>query len=160
MLMGMQEAIATRHSVREYIDKPLSDDVVRSLEEEIAVCNAEGCLSIKLITDEPQAFDSTLAHYGKFKGVKYYIVLAGAPAEDLNERCGYFGERLVLHAQEEGLNTCWVALTFKKRFVRKMLEPGEKLALVIALGLCQPHCHDFLVVEHIYLQAQISSFWQ
>ena len=99
MLMGMQEAIATRHSVREYIDKPLSDDVVRSLEEEIAVCNAEGCLSIKLITDEPQAFDSTLAHYGKFKGVKYYIVLAGAPAEDLNERCGYFGERLVLHAQ-------------------------------------------------------------
>lgn len=70
MLMGMQEAIATRHSVREYIDKPLSDDVVRSLEEEIAVCNAEGCLSIKLITDEPQAFDSTLAHYGKFKGVK------------------------------------------------------------------------------------------
>ena len=33
MLMGMQEAIATRHSVREYIDKPLSDDVVRSLEE-------------------------------------------------------------------------------------------------------------------------------
>lgn len=54
MLMGMQEAIATRHSVREYIDKPLSDDVVRSLEEEIAVCNAEGCLSIKLITDEPQ----------------------------------------------------------------------------------------------------------
>lgn len=134
MLMGMQEAIATRHSVREYIDKPLSDDVVRSLEEEIAVCNAEGCLSIKLITDEPQAFDSTLAHYGKFKGVKYYIVLAGAPAEDLNERCGYFGERLVLHAQEEGLNTCWVALAFKKRFVRKMLEPGEKLALVIALG--------------------------
>ena len=32
--------------------------------------------------------------------------------------------------------------------------------LVIALGLCQPHRHDFLVVEHIYLQAQISSFWQ
>lgn len=132
--MGMQEAIATRRSVREYTEKPLSEDAVRNLEEEIAVCNAEGRLSIKLITDEPQAFDSALAHYGKFKGVKNYIVLAGAPAEDLNERCGYFGERLVLHAQEAGLSTCWVALTFKKRFVKKMLKPGEKLALVIALG--------------------------
>lgn len=134
MLMGMQEVIAARHSVREYTEKSLPEDAVRSLEEEIAACNAEGRLSIRLITDEPKAFDSALAHYGKFKGVKNYIVLAGAPAEDLNERCGYFGERLVLHAQKEGLNTCWVALTFKKRFVRKMLESGEKLALVIALG--------------------------
>lgn len=134
MLMGMQQVIVARHSVREYTEKSLPEDAVRSLEEEIAACNAEGRLSIRLITDEPKAFDSALAHYGKFKGVKNYIVLAGAPAEDLNERCGYFGERLVLHAQKEGLNTCWVALTFKKRFVRKMLEPGEKLALVIALG--------------------------
>lgn len=132
--MNIQEAIASRHSVREYTEKPLPDDAVRSLKKEIAACNAEGHLSIRLIIDEPKAFDSTLAHYGKFKGVKNYIVLAGAPTEDLNERCGYFGERLVLYAQEEGLNTCWVALTFKKRFVKKMLKPGDKLALVIALG--------------------------
>lgn len=130
----MQEAIASRHSVRKYTEKPLSEEVVRSLKEEIAACNAEGRLSIKLITGEPKAFDSALAHYGKFKGVKNYIVLAGAPAEDLNERCGYFGERLVLHSQEAGLNTCWVALTFKKRFVKKALKPNEKLALVITLG--------------------------
>lgn len=134
MLMGMQEAIVARHSVREYTEKPLPEDVACSLEEEIATCNKQGGLSIKLVTDEPQAFNSALAHYGKFKGVKNYIVLAGAPAEDLNERCGYFGERLVLHSQEAGLNTCWVALTFKKRFVKKTLEPNEKLALVIALG--------------------------
>lgn len=133
-VMNVQEAIAVRHSVREYTEKPLPDDVVRSLEKEIAACSTEGHLSIKLVTDEPKAFDSMLGNYGKFKGVENYIVLAGIPAEDLNERCGYFGERLVLYAQEEGLNTCWVALTFKKRFVKKMLKPGEKLALVIALG--------------------------
>lgn len=149
--MSMQEAIAARHSVREYTEKLLPQDVVRSLEEEIAACNAEGRLSIKLIIGEPKAFDSALAHYGKFKGVKNYIVLAGAPAEDLNERCGYFGERLVLYAQEAGLNTCWVALTFKKRFVKKTLEPGEKLALVIALGygVDQGRAHKTKSIEEV-----------
>ena len=30
------------------------------------------------------------------------------------ETCGYYGERLVLLAQQLGLNTCWVAMTYSK----------------------------------------------
>lgn len=134
MMIDIHEAIGSRHSVREYTDEAIADDLRARLEEEIALCNAEGGLSIKLICDESEAFDSTLAHYGKFRNVRNYIVLAGSPSESLDERCGYYGERLVLLAQQLGLNTCWVALTFKKRFVRKMLDPGEKLAVVIAIG--------------------------
>jgi hypothetical protein len=33
-----------------------------------------------------------------------------------------------------GLSTCWVALTFKKRYVRKLVEHGAKLVVVIAIG--------------------------
>lgn len=123
-----------RHSVRSFTDEPISDACAAELQAEAERCEAEGNLSIQLVRNEPNAFDSTLAHYGKFSNVKNYLVLAGSAVADLNERCGYYGERLVLLAQELGLNTCWVALTFKKRYVRKMLKAGEKLGLVIALG--------------------------
>lgn len=128
------ETMRARHSVRSFTDETISGADVAALQDEIVRCNAEGNLSIKLALDEPNAFDSTLAHYGKFANVRNYLVLAGPPTADLDEKCGYYGERLVLLAQRLRLNTCWVALTFKKRYVRKMLNPGEKLGLVIAIG--------------------------
>ena len=35
-MMTIMEAIRQRHSVRQYTDKPLGEDVIRPLEEEIA----------------------------------------------------------------------------------------------------------------------------
>lgn len=133
-MIDMMQAIEERHSVRSFTDEPLDDVAIATLEEEVACGNANGSLSMALLCDEPEAFDSTLAHYGKFANVKNYLVLAGPDAPDLAERCGYYGEKLVLLAQRLELNTCWVALTFKKRHVRKLIAPGHKLALVIALG--------------------------
>lgn len=128
------DTIKARHSVRAYTDKPIPLEVVSALESEIAACNKEGGLNIKLVTDEPEAFDSTMAHYGKFSGVRNYIILAGPKAADLEVRCGYYGERLALLAQDLGLNTCWVAMTFKKRFVKTLIDEGTTLTVVLALG--------------------------
>ena len=58
----------------------------------------------------------------------------GKKSRDLDERCGYYGERLVLLAQQLGLNTCWVALTYKKISGVFQIASGEKLTVVIALG--------------------------
>lgn len=132
--MDTMEAIEARHSVRNYTDEAIREDARRKLEAAVEECNDESGLHIRLVTDEPEAFNSTLAHYGKFSGVRNYLVLAGPSAPDLEERCGYYGERLVLLAQQLGLNTCWVALTFKKRYVRKTVARGDKLVIVIALG--------------------------
>ena len=112
--MTLQEAIEARHSVRAYINEPLADDVVRALEEQIAVLNREGKLHMQLILNEPKAFQGTMAKYGKFRNANNYIVMAGKKAEDLDERIGYFGEHLVLLAQTLGLNTCWVGLSYSK----------------------------------------------
>ena len=128
------EAIRARHSVRSFTDEPIPKGVRETLEAEIERCNGESGLHMALVSDEPEAFDSTLAHYGKFSGVRNYLVLAGPDAPDLEERCGYYGERIVLLAQRLGLNSCWVALTFKKRHVKKMLRGGSKLVVVVALG--------------------------
>ncbi|WP_330398014.1 nitroreductase family protein [Lachnoclostridium sp. An118] len=128
------EAIRQRHSVRQYTDKPLGEDVIRPLEEEIAACNKESGLHIQLVKNEPKAFDSFMAHYGKFSGVTNYIAMIGKKGPDLEEACGYYGERLVLKAQQLGLNTCWVAMTYSKIRSAFSVGEGEKLCIVISLG--------------------------
>lgn len=134
--MTLEEAVYARHSVRSYTGEALAKEAAFALEEEIGKCNKEGGLSIRLVQNEPKAFKSFLAKYGKFSGVTSYIVLAGEQADDLRERAGYYGERLVLSAQTLGLNTCWAALSFGKGAAKKSagLKKGEKLVCVIAVG--------------------------
>ena len=132
--MDIQEAIRTRHSVRSYMDKPLTPETVEALEQEIAACNAEGDLHIQLVTDESEAFGGLMAHYGKFSCVKNYIALVGPEGPGLEEKAGWYGERLVLKAQMLGLNTCWVAMTYSRRKSRYEMESEEKLVCVIAVG--------------------------
>ena len=75
-----------------------------------------------------------MAHYGKFSGVRNYIALIGPKGPDLDEKCGYYGERIVLEAQRLGLNSCWVAMSYKKIPEAYRVDEGEKLTVVIALG--------------------------
>ncbi|WP_302935758.1 nitroreductase family protein [uncultured Senegalimassilia sp.] len=132
--MELMEAIQQRHSVRQYTDEPIAADALAALQDEIAACNREGGLHIQLVVNEPKAFDSTMAHYGKFSGVKNYIALVGPKGSQLDELCGYYGERLVLKTQQLGLNTCWVAMTYKKIPGVFQMGANEKLTVVIALG--------------------------
>lgn len=135
--MTSEEAVQCRHSVRAYEDRPIPADAAKALEEETAACNTEGGLSVRLVQNEPKAFRSFMAKYGKFSGVNSYFVLAGKPSDDLYERAGYYGERLVLKAQTLGLNTCWAALSFGKGAAKRAagLKKGEKLVCVIAVGI-------------------------
>ena len=132
--MNMMEAISARHSVRQYLDQPLTADEISALKKEIDACNQESGLHIQLVANESKAFEGGMAKYGKFSGVQNYFALVGKAGADLQEKCGYWGERLVLKAQMMGLNTCWVALTFSKVKSAYVLDEGEKLACVIALG--------------------------
>lgn len=132
--MDLKEAMQTRHSVRQYKDQPLSVEVIAALQEEIAACNRESGLHIQLVTNEPRAFDGFMAHYGKFSGVTSYLALIGKKGPELDEKCGYFGQRLVLKAQQLGLNTCWVAMSYTKIKTAFTVDKGEKLCVVIALG--------------------------
>jgi nitroreductase len=131
--LKLKEAIKTRHSVRKYISKPLEAETVDKLQAMIDDCNREGKLNIQLVTNETRAFTGFFA-YGKFSGVENYLVMVGKKADDLDERIGYYGEKIVLYAQSLGLNTCWAGLSYRK--VNDVYEVGkdEKLACMIALG--------------------------
>ena len=159
--MTLQESIEARHSVRAYKNQPLAEDVVKVLEEKIAVLNHESQLHIQLIRNEPKAFQGTLAKYGKFRHVSNYIVMAGKKAEDLDERVGYYGEHLVLLAQTLGLNSCWVGLSYSKIPGTYVLNEGEKIACYIAIGYgeTQGVGHKIKSVEQVSHVSDVTPTW-
>jgi nitroreductase len=133
--MDIKEAITQRHSVRQFKDLPIKSEDKEQLEALIKEYNAESGLNIQLILDDSECFDTFLAHYGKFKNAKNYIALVGKKSiENLDEKCGYWGQKIVLAAQILGLNTCWVAGTYGKGKCKANLTTGEKIVCVIALG--------------------------
>ena len=130
--MELLEIMQQRHSVRQYTDQAIEPEkraVLDALTQEI---NRKAGMSVQIIYDDPKCFDSFMAHYGKFAGVRNYIALVGKKAPGLDETLGYYGEELVLKAQELGLNTCWVALTHGKS--KAAVGRGEKEVCLIALG--------------------------
>ena len=159
--MTIQEAIEARHSVRAYKDLPLSEEIVKLLEDELVKLNNEGQLHIQLICNEPKAFQGTMAKYGKFRNANNYLVMAGKRADDLDERIGYYGEHLVLLAQTLGLNTCWVGLSYSKVPGTYVLEEGEKIACYIAIGYgeTQGVGHKIKTVEQVSNASDITPSW-
>ena len=132
--MTIMQAMEARHSVRAYKDEPIPAEIRQKLDTLAEECSREKGLHIFIRYDDPDGFDSRMAHYGSFRGVKNYIVLAGKKRDGFETDCGYMGEKLVLFAQQLGLKTCWAALTFNKKKVRALLQSGESLLMVIALG--------------------------
>lgn len=130
--MEMIEIMNLRHSVRQYTNAVIEPDKRKTLNALIEEINAESGLHIQIFYDEPKCFDSMLAHYGKFVGVKNYIALVGKKSSDLDERLGYYGEKLVLKAQELGLNTCWVAMSHGKS--KADIQKNEKQVCLISVG--------------------------
>lgn len=130
--MDIIQVMEQRHSVRQYEDRQIEPEKRAALLKELGEINRESGLHIQILFDEPKCFDSMMAHYGKFTGVQNYIALVGPKGASLEEKCGYYGERLVLLAQSLGLNTCWVAMTHGKSAAK--VGSGEKEACLIALG--------------------------
>ena len=130
--METLELMKQRHSVRQYKDIEIDAKQRTVLDGLIEEINKEGGLHIQIFYNEPQCFDSMMARYGKFTGVKNYIALVGQKSPKLDETLGYYGEKIVLKIQELGLNSCWVAMTHGKS--KADIRKGEKQICLIAFG--------------------------
>ncbi len=159
-MMTLIEAIHSRHSVRKYRIEPISQESIALLQQEIEKINIDGHLHVQLVTDEPKAFSGLMA-YGKFSGVTSYLVMAGEKAEDLDERIGYYGEKLVLFAQQLGLNSCWAGLSYRKVSGTYSLEGNEKIVCYIAIGygLSQGIQHKSKALEELSNIDSLSPSW-
>lgn len=128
-------AIEHRHSVRSFTGEAVPTDARATLEQAVASANGASGLHMQLAWDEPEAFATMLAHYGKFQNACNYLALVGPKGPDLDELCGYSGEKIVLLARQLGLGSCWVGGTFSRKRTRCDVGAGERLVLVVALGI-------------------------
>lgn len=129
------EAIEKRISCRAYADQPLDQPVIDELATLAATLGEEGGFTLAVIG--PTDGGKKLRLNGRmFSGpVSTYAALIGADDDLTREKVGYFGEKLVLHATQMGLGTCWVAGTFDRKSVTVPLGEGEVLHDVIPLGI-------------------------
>lgn len=127
------QAIRERHSVRAYQDKPIEPGKLQELRGSIDRLNKQNDLHIQLIEGARGVFSGLASKLSGWSGVEAYIAMVGRRRDGLDELCGYVGEQLVLQAQKMGLNTCWAGI-FKRKNVTAVIDQGEKLVLVIALG--------------------------
>lgn len=102
-----------------------------------------------------------MARYGKFTNVKNYIALVGKKSSNLDERIGYFGEKIAIKAQQLGLNTCWVALSFSKRKSKCIVGSNEKLLGVLAVGYgeTQGVSHKNKPIEALFKASEDIPLW-
>ena len=133
MSMTELEAVYARHSVRSYLDKAIEPEKIRKLQELIDLCNAEGRLHLQFLADAGGTFNRLLNRMAGLGSAPSVIACIGPDDGSLEDRVGYYGERIVLLAQQLGLNTCWAG-TFNAKNVKAEIGPGERLCIVIAIG--------------------------
>ena len=92
--MNDLEVMKKRHSVRSYTTKRIETKLATELTTYIEECNKKSGMHIQLCLNEPNAFNSFMAHYGSFKNVNNYIAIVSKKGKDFEERCGYWGKKL------------------------------------------------------------------
>lgn len=127
------EAILERHSVRNYKDKKIEPDKVLLLQEKIAQINEQGNLHLQFIEDAGNTYKRIISKALGLGSAQSVIACVGEKSSDIEERVGYYGQQLVLYAQQLGLNTCWTGI-FNKNEIPAEVAPGEKIVIAIAIG--------------------------
>jgi hypothetical protein len=134
--MTDREAILARHSVRNYTEQKIEADKVELIREKIRELNAEGTLHLQFMEDAGNTYNRLLNRAMGLASAPSVIACVGPDGEDLEERIGYYGEKLVLYLQKLGLNTCWAG-TFNQKNIGAEVAAGEKLVISIAVGYGQ-----------------------
>lgn len=127
------EAIRERHSVRAYKDKKIEAEKLEKLNNLIAACNQEGNLQLQLLEEAGGTFKRLMSKFMGLASAPSVIACVGPDDATLDERIGYYGQKIVLYAQMLGLNTCWAG-TFSEKNAPAKRTPGDRFPIVIAIG--------------------------
>lgn len=124
-----KEEMKKRVSHRRYLTQPLSAAECENLEKLIDHCNRRSGLHISLVCNRPEPLAGHLIN------ARNYLVFAGQAGDvHLEEKCGYYGEQIILAATAMGLGTCWVGGTYDRSACLGHLNKGERLVCIAAVG--------------------------
>lgn len=129
--MSIMDTIRARHSVREYDGRTPEGEALVALQHVIRECAQQSGLNIQLVMNNPETFQ-IVARFGLVHGAMTNVAFV-TRGDESDEAIGYWGQRIVLSAQEAGLNTCWVAMCSRRKN-KAVCASGEKVRLVIAVG--------------------------
>ena len=143
--MDMIQAMRARHTVRQYLGKPIPAHVVEQLEERLETDNREYGIAISLMTEDSSALGLS-AKLVRAKGVRNYFMVSGNAGGDdgihLDYRLGYVGADLMLYAQTLGLNTWWVGGTYNRKAVARMAQGDHTIGIItVGYGVVQGEPH-------------------
>jgi nitroreductase len=150
-IMTIQEAINVRTSRRKYLEGALEQMQSDKLQKLITEYNQIGGFRIELVLNNGEAFNGFTRSYGMLSGVNHYFgFIAHEDDPHADEKIGYYGELLVLHATTLGLGTCWVGGTFSKSKTPFNLTANERLACLITVGnIEETHSFKEKLIYHI-----------
>lgn len=131
--MSGLDAIKNRHSVRNYEAKKIEADKVEKIRAKIEELNKEGNLHLQFMEDAGKTYNKLFNKVAGLGSAPSVIACVGIDDETLEQRVGYYGEKLVLFIQELGLNTCWAG-TFNQKNIGAEVGNNEKLVISIAVG--------------------------
>lgn len=134
--MTEMEAVRNRHSVRNYLDKRIEKEQIECLEKKIKELNEEGNIHLQFVEDSSSTFSKLFNKAVGLGSAPSVIACVGPDDETLDERIGYYGQKLVIYAQQLGLNTCWVG-TFNRKKIPVEVSANERLVIAIAIGYGQ-----------------------
>ena len=122
--MSEIDAIKERHSVRNYEAKKIEADKVEKIRAKIEELNKEGNLHLQFMEDAGKTYNKLFNKVAGLGSAPSVIACVGIDDETLEQRVGYYGEKLVLFIQELGLNTCWAG-TFNEKNIGAEVGAGE-----------------------------------
>lgn len=135
-MKSLLDVINIRKSRRTFLNMPLSAIHLQHLQNMMQAYNQESGLHMQLIADAADAFKGLHKSYGMFKGVRSVLALIGNVSDKhLEEKCGYYGELLVLEATRLGLGSCWVGGTYSKKSNVFQIGENQRLCCVVPIGL-------------------------
>jgi len=100
----------------------------------------------ELVTQSPnEILGGMVGSYGIIQGPTAFIAFIGDTSDpNVQEKVGYCGEGIILEATSKGLDTCWVAGTFRRKATSAIIGIGtnELVIAVTPLGHA-PEKHSF-----------------
>ena len=91
--MSELDMIKERHSVRNYLDKPIEAEKQEKLKALIDEANEKGNLHLQFIEDSGKVFSRIMNKAMGLSTAPSVIVCIGPDDDTLDERVGYYGEK-------------------------------------------------------------------
>ncbi|MGD8457547.1 MAG: nitroreductase family protein [Anaerolineales bacterium] len=135
------ELIKKRYSCRNYLKTPIDKSLLNRLTDKLSSYEPgpfgnRPRYKIIAATERDRKEIKKLGTYGFIKDAAGFIVGVIEDPENELEDFGYLMERIILHATDIGLATCWLGGTFTKNsFSKKIpLKTNELIPAVTAIG--------------------------